>query len=93
MLTKATAPLLTMSVPEVLSNELLPWLSVADNAYQATHSAHALVIATEWDEFKRLDFAKIYAGMHQPAFVFDGRNILDLPALRELGFRVAGIGK
>jgi UDPglucose 6-dehydrogenase len=48
---------------------------------------------TEWDEFKRLDYAKIFEAMEKPAFVFDGRNILDLGKLKSIGFRVAGIGK
>jgi UDPglucose 6-dehydrogenase len=68
-------------------------LTVAKSAYEAAEGAHALVVLTEWDEFKSLDFAKIFAGMQQPAFVFDGRNILDLPKLRALGFRASGIGK
>ena len=68
-------------------------LSVATSAQEATQGAHALAVVTEWDEFKHLDFAQIFAGMQQPAFVFDGRNILDLPKLREIGFRVSGIGK
>ena len=66
---------------------------MAANAYVAAKGAHAVAIVTEWDEFKTLDYARILAGMHQPAFLFDGRNILDLPKLRALGFRVAGIGK
>jgi UDPglucose 6-dehydrogenase len=70
-----------------------PRLTVAMTAYEAAAGAHALVIATEWDEFRNLDYAKIFATMHQPAFVFDGRNILDLPRLKEIGFRVSGIGK
>jgi UDPglucose 6-dehydrogenase len=70
-----------------------PRLTVAASAYEAAQGAHAIVILTEWNEFKTLDYAKILAGMHQPAFLFDGRNILDLPKLRALGFRVAGIGK
>jgi len=70
-----------------------PRLTVARSAYEAAEGAHALVVVTEWDEFKSLDYAKIFAGMQQPAFVFDGRNILDLPKLRSIGFRVAGIGK
>ncbi len=70
-----------------------PRLSVAENAYAAAEGAHALVVVTEWDEFKTLDYTKIFKGMHQPAFVFDGRNILDLRKLKELGFRVCGIGK
>jgi UDPglucose 6-dehydrogenase len=68
-------------------------LSVASSAYEAARGAHALVITTEWDEFKGLDFRKIYEGMQQPAFVFDGRNILDLAKLREIGFRASGIGR
>jgi UDPglucose 6-dehydrogenase len=70
-----------------------PRLTVAKSAYEATQGAHAIAVVTEWDEFKTLDYAKIFSGMQQPAFVFDGRNILDLPKLRQLGFRVSGIGK
>ena len=40
-----------------------------------------------------IDYAKIYAAMNKPAFVFDGRNILDLPKLAALGFRAHGVGK
>jgi UDPglucose 6-dehydrogenase len=68
-------------------------LTVARSAYEAAAGAHAIVVVTEWDEFKTLDFAKIYDGMVKPAFVFDGRNILDLGKLRALGFRAQGIGK
>ena len=68
-------------------------LKVAKSAYEACAGAHAVAIITEWDEFKTLDFEKIYAGMPKPAFVFDGRNILDLAKLREIGFRASGIGK
>jgi UDPglucose 6-dehydrogenase len=68
-------------------------LTVADTAYAAAEGAHAVLVLTEWDEFKRLDFARIYAEMPKPAFVFDGRNILDLNALRQIGFKVFGVGK
>ena len=70
-----------------------PRLSVAASAYEAATGAHALAVVTEWDEFKRLDFAKLYEVMAKPAFVFDGRNILDLAKLKALGFRASGIGK
>jgi UDPglucose 6-dehydrogenase len=63
------------------------------NAYQATKDAHAILILTEWDEFKALDFKKIYDEMHQPAFLFDGRNLLDLETLQAIGFEASGIGK
>ena len=68
-------------------------LTVAKTAYEAAQGAHAIAIVTEWDEFKWLDYAKIFAGMQQPAFLFDGRNILDLSRLREIGFRASGVGK
>lgn len=68
-------------------------LTVAQDAYTACAGAHAIAIVTEWDEFKKLDFARIYAGMPKPAFIFDGRNILNLAALRQIGFQAHGIGK
>lgn len=70
-----------------------PRLTIASSPYEAAQDAHALAVVTEWDEFKQLDFAKIYAAMPKPAFVFDGRNILPLARLKEMGFRVYGIGK
>ena len=83
---------------EILSDSLgkdgvNPRLTVAKSAYEAADDAHAIVIVTEWDEFKKLDYAKIYEGMHKPAFFFDGRNIVDLAKLREIGFRAHGIGR
>lgn len=68
-------------------------LSVASSALAAAESAHALVVVTEWDEFKTLDYSRIFSVMQKPAFIFDGRNILDLPGLSRLGFRAYGIGK
>jgi UDPglucose 6-dehydrogenase len=68
-------------------------LSVATSAYEAAQGAHAIAIVTEWDEFKKLDYAKILGAMQKPAFLFDGRNIVDLAKLRELGFRAHGIGR
>jgi UDPglucose 6-dehydrogenase len=69
------------------------FVSYCLNAYEATKDAHAILILTEWDEFKALDFKKIYDEMHQPAFLFDGRNLLDLEALRKIGYEASGIGK
>lgn len=68
-------------------------LTVAQDAYAACAGAHAVAIVTEWDEFKTLDYARILAGMPKPACLFDGRNIVDLSALRKLGFKAYGIGK
>ena len=48
---------------------------------------------TEWDEFKLYDWKEIYGVMQKPAFVFDGRNILDHEHLKEIGFIVYALGK
>ena len=68
-------------------------LHVAASAEEAAQGAHALAVLTEWDQFRDLDFAKIHAGMHKPAFAFDGRDILPRAELERLGFRVFTIGK
>ena len=70
-----------------------PRLTIVTDPYEAAVSAHAVAIVTEWDEFKKLDYKKIFASMTKPAAIFDGRNILDLEKLKELGFRAFGIGK
>ena len=61
--------------------------------YAAADGAHALAVVTEWEEYRTLDYARILAGMHRPAFLFDGRNILDHRRLFEMGFNVVPIGK
>ncbi|KAG2333869.1 hypothetical protein Bca52824_005049 [Brassica carinata] len=68
-------------------------VSVAWDAYAATKDAHGICILTEWDEFKKLDYEKIFENMQKPAFVFDGRNVVDAEKLRKIGFIVYSIGK
>lgn len=68
-------------------------LKFETDPYEAAKDAHAIAILTEWDEFKTYDWQKIYKSMKKPAFVFDGRNILDHADLRKIGFEVSGIGK
>jgi UDPglucose 6-dehydrogenase len=70
-----------------------PRLTIASSAYEAAADAHAIAVVTEWDEFRRLDFARVFAAMTKPAFIFDGRNILDLEVLKAIGFRTYGVGK
>ena len=70
-----------------------PRLVIASSAVEAAAGAHALAVLTEWDEFRGLDFAALHAGMHKPACVFDGRNILPRAELEALGFKVFAIGK
>ncbi|MEM7476591.1 MAG: UDP-glucose 6-dehydrogenase [Planctomycetota bacterium] len=72
---------------------LIDNVNVVSDAYEAAKDAHAIAVMTEWDEFKELDFERIYGNMPQPAFVFDGRNVLDRKALGNLGFEVHSIGK
>lgn len=67
-------------------------VQVVDNAYEACKDAHAIAILTEWDEFKTYDWQKIYDTMLKPAFVFDGRNILNKEELEKIGFIYQGIG-
>ncbi|CAA7389142.1 unnamed protein product [Spirodela intermedia] len=68
-------------------------VSVVWDAYEATRGAHAVCVLTEWDEFRALDFQRIYNQMQKPAFIFDGRNVLDADLLRRIGFIVYSIGK
>jgi UDPglucose 6-dehydrogenase len=68
-------------------------VTATKTALEAAKGAHAIAVLTEWDEFKTLDWKTVLSGMQRPAFVFDGRNILDHDHLRELGFIVYALGK
>lgn len=73
--------------------EVEKFVTICDSALEAVDNAHAIAVATEWDEFKELDFNEVYQKMTKPSFVFDGRNILDHETLRKMGFIVYAIGK
>ncbi len=60
--------------------------------YKAANNSHAIAILTEWDLYKTLDYKSIYEKMEKPAFIFDGRNILDHKKLFEIGFNVYPLG-
>ncbi|GAB5587137.1 hypothetical protein Unana1_02037 [Umbelopsis nana] len=89
--------MMDLTEPGVVDNrkQVEQHVQICSNAMEAAQGADALVICTEWDEFKdtQLDYSKIYEGMNKPAFLFDGRLILDAPKLREMGFKVQVIGK
>lgn len=68
-------------------------VTTSPDPYTACEGSHAFAVLTEWDEFKTYDFQRIYNSMAKPAFVFDGRNMLDHEKLREIGFEVYAIGK
>ncbi len=61
--------------------------------YKAACGAHAIAVMTEWDVYRTLDYSRLLADMVRPAFIFDGRNILDHQRLYELGFNVFALGK
>ncbi|XP_023328671.1 UDP-glucose 6-dehydrogenase isoform X2 [Eurytemora carolleeae] len=61
--------------------------------YTAASEAHAVVICTEWDEFLTLDYKRMYESMRKPAFLFDGRKMLDHEQLGKIGFHVETIGR
>lgn len=75
------------------SDENRQRLKVENDPYKAVENAHAVAVLTEWDEFKTYDWKRIYDSMLKPAFVFDGRNILDKKELEKIGFVYQGIGK
>ena len=61
--------------------------------YVAAKDADAIILLTDWEEYKTLDYKRLYDGMRKPAFVFDYRNILPHAQLRKLGFQVKALGK
>ena len=63
-----------------------------DNPYEACQNAHAIAVLTEWDEFAGYDWQKIYDSMQKPAFIFDGRNLLNGAKLKAIGFVYQAIG-
>ena len=88
--------------PKVSKKQILADLNVEEgdprvefcaSPYEAAEKAHAIVLLTQWKEFKNLDYKKIKSAMATPAWIFDGRNCLDHRLLGELGFLLRGIGK
>ncbi len=75
------------------SEEIRERVKVVNTAQEACKDAHAVAVLTEWDEFKSLDWKAIYDKMLKPAFVFDGRNILDIQKLHQIGFVTSVIGQ
>jgi len=76
-----------------LGKDSMEKIDIDEDVYVTCAGAHALAILTEWDAFKELDYERIYASMQKPAFIFDGRNILDIPKLQKIGFQCWAVGK
>ena len=90
---------LVITDPEALEQAQIDLADVKDRVqfepdpYEAAKGAHAVAILTEWRQYQALDYARIFKDMVKPAFLFDGRNLLDHKALFEIGFNVYSIGK
>ncbi|XP_044154359.1 UDP-glucose 6-dehydrogenase isoform X2 [Bufo gargarizans] len=85
-----------LSQPGVAADDRVEKLvHISTDPYEACEGAHAMVICTEWDMFKELDFHRIHSKMLKPAFIFDGRRVLDdlHGELQNIGFQVETIGK
>lgn len=90
---------LTISDPKALENARRDLNDVRGNVrfeedpYKAAANCHALAVMTEWECYAELDYNNIFNSMVKPAFIFDGRNILDHRKLFEIGFNVYPVGK
>jgi len=80
--------------PQAMENAAtaLPKVALCKNSYEVAEGADALLLATEWNEFKQLDFERLYSLMRQPVLV-DARNAWDPERLREIGFTYFGVGR
>ncbi|GAA4320950.1 UDP-glucose 6-dehydrogenase [Christiangramia aestuarii] len=67
-------------------------VTVLNDPYEVCRDAHAIAVLTEWDEFKEMDWGKIYKDMLKPAFLFDGRRLLERKTKEEIGFEFYAIG-
>ncbi|KDQ12438.1 hypothetical protein BOTBODRAFT_134597 [Botryobasidium botryosum FD-172 SS1] len=79
-------------VPKSL-DEIQKQVTLCSSAFEACEGAEAVVVATEWKEFLEIDWETIYKSMKKPAFVFDGRLLLDASKLKQIGFKVVIIGR
>ena len=75
-----------------VARTILPEVTLAPDAYTLAEGCDALVVVTEWNEFKHLDLAQVHDLLRQPV-IFDGRNIYDADLLRENGFHYRGVGR
>lgn len=71
----------------------LPDVTLESDPYRAAEGADAILVMTEWDCYRALDWERIYRVMRKPALLFDARNILDLRRMKKLGFNVLAVGK
>ncbi|KAF8137820.1 UDP-glucose/GDP-mannose dehydrogenase [Mycena galopus ATCC 62051] len=81
------------AIPAVPLDGIKKQIKICGSALEACRDAEAIVIATEWKEFKEIDWSEVYQHMKKPAFVFDGRLLVDAEKLTKIGFKVTTIGR
>ncbi len=82
---------MSLQLETYAQNKVKQQVTICSSAIEACKGAEAVVIATEWKEFVGIDWEKIYENMKKPAFVFDGRLIVDAEKLTKIGFKVSGV--
>jgi len=91
--------LVNVSDPKALGNaredlkDIKEGIEFIEDPYKAAEGTHAIALLTEWDIYRKLDYERILKSMVKPAFIFDGRNILNHKELFDMGFNVFAIGK
>ncbi|HBY96189.1 MAG TPA: hypothetical protein DEP84_19920 [Chloroflexi bacterium] len=75
-----------------VASRMLPWLKLAEDPYDLADGADAIIVVTEWNEFKHVDLARIRTLMHTPIIV-DGRNVYEPETMARLGFIYRGMGR
>ncbi len=73
--------------------QVMPGVELVEDAYTLAQGCDALVVVTEWNEFKNLDLARLRDLMNRPPVLIDGRNIYEPALMQELGFRYRGMGR
>tara|TARA_B100000963_G_scaffold353661_1_gene368775 strand:- start:2700 stop:4115 length:1416 start_codon:yes stop_codon:yes gene_type:complete len=81
------------SFSEKKINYLLKRIFIRKSSCDIIEDSHAVAILTEWEEFKNIDWESQFKKMRKPAFIFDGRNILNNNVMRDIGFKVYQLGK
>ena len=79
-------------VAEAIAKKILPDITYCHNVYETVTGADALVIITEWNEFKEVDLARVKAVMASP-LIIDGRNVYNPSTVRDLGFTYLSVGR
>lgn len=85
--------------PQALNNarqdlaDIIDKVEIEPDPYQAAKEAHAIAVITEWQQYKDIDYKRVFREMEKPAFLFDGRNLLNQRDIYNIGFNVYPIGK